>query len=277
MKRNLALQLTNSERIQESHLMTEDLQFYLGKIRSDAAECLVLSSVASDGKREVFLRTAEHLNGLAAQLEKAIAKSQSDRAGPAEHAAPATDNGASVEVPAAPSQPAARYRRVLPWLLVIVLGAVSATLASATGPIQKWWSVGQTPHEAVSPQESSNQAMLLLFSGEQAERKLLSERLAALNGRLDGLESSLDDLKKVRAQAADPVNTQSIQPVAPPPVAEASPPAPEKPVATAENVSENPSPKPSEAAGPRGCNLFRSFDAKSGTYVTLDGRRRPCR
>ena len=59
--------------------MTEDLQLYLGKIRSDAAECLVLGSIAGDGKREVFLRTAEHLNGLASELEKSISKVGADR------------------------------------------------------------------------------------------------------------------------------------------------------------------------------------------------------
>src|SRR5258708_33660800 len=56
-----------------------DIQAHLDKIRSDAAECILLSSLATDGKREVFARTAEHLNALASEIEKTIATSTADK------------------------------------------------------------------------------------------------------------------------------------------------------------------------------------------------------
>ena len=59
----------------------KDLQAHLDKIRSDAAECLLLSSLATDGKREVFTRMAEHLNALAFELEKTIATTEANRVG----------------------------------------------------------------------------------------------------------------------------------------------------------------------------------------------------
>ena len=57
-----------------------DLQVHLNKIRSDAAECRLLSSLATDGKGEVFAKTAEHLNALASDLEKTIATNSVIRA-----------------------------------------------------------------------------------------------------------------------------------------------------------------------------------------------------
>ena len=51
----------------------KDIQTHLDKIRSDAAECLFLSNLVTDGKREVFARAAEHLNALASEVERTIA------------------------------------------------------------------------------------------------------------------------------------------------------------------------------------------------------------
>lgn len=284
--------------------MTEDLQSYLRKIRSDATECLVLSSVSSDGKGEMFLRTAEHLNGLASELEKSITAIDAKRAGTVEQVMPIQENVANVP-PSSPYQ-TVRSRLILPWLLVIVLGAISATLIFTNGSVQNWSFPGQheavstqiqhetvsTPaqdearsnsaqHEAAStPQDNSSQAMMLvLFSSEQAERKMLSEQVAALAARLDGFSRNLDDLKKTHAEAIEPIHTESVSASAKPPVTDANPaPSGEKPIATAENILESSlSTKQSEPVGPRGCTLFRSFNARSGTYVTLDGRRRPCR
>src|ERR1700733_2157414 len=51
----------------------KDIQTHLNKIRSDAAECLVLGTLAPDGKQAMFTRIAEHLNALATDLEKTMA------------------------------------------------------------------------------------------------------------------------------------------------------------------------------------------------------------
>ena len=76
-----------------------DSQMHLEKIRTDAADCLLLLSTrAADGKQELFARLAENLNALALDVEEAIAT-----------------NG----------EQAARSRRMLAWLLVIVLAAIA--------------------------------------------------------------------------------------------------------------------------------------------------------
>ena len=42
-----------------------DVRTQLDKIRSDAAECMLLSQLVPEGKGQVFVRTAGHLNELA--------------------------------------------------------------------------------------------------------------------------------------------------------------------------------------------------------------------
>jgi hypothetical protein len=47
------------------------------KVRSDAAECALISNLATNQeKRELFARLAEHLTVLASEVERAIAKSE---------------------------------------------------------------------------------------------------------------------------------------------------------------------------------------------------------
>ena len=63
----------------------KDMQVHLEKIRLDAAECLSLSILANDGKRELFVRMAEHLNGLALEVEKAMAAERANVASATDH------------------------------------------------------------------------------------------------------------------------------------------------------------------------------------------------
>jgi hypothetical protein len=259
-----------------------DIQTHLKKIRSDAAECLVLSSLAADGKREVFIRIAEHLNTLALELETSI------RIGTNAAGVPKQEEIAVINPPPrAGAQQVGTLRRVFPWLLVIIFGAISGTVIWTNDPAEKYRAFVQWQHGTM-PQENSDRAFAeSLVSGEQVERKLLSDRVTAIAGRLDDIVSSLESLKKGHAETADTASTGSVGSEAKLPAAETAPPSPaEKPVATAENRPpsvESPTPLNSaslnqaDAVGPRGCSQFRSFDARSGTYVTLDGRRRPCR
>ncbi|MGA2058426.1 MAG: BA14K family protein [Bradyrhizobium sp.] len=251
-----------------------NIQAHLKKIRSDAAECLVLGSLASDGKQEMFIRIAEHLNALALELETST-KIGTDRGdGPKDD-----DNAVFNLPPQRPQQPAAWPRRVLPWMLVIVLGGTSGTLIWANSPAQKYRSFMQAKPEA-APQDNSSQTELTLrLSGEQAERELLLERMTALAGRLDGIESSLDSLKKASAETTAAISAGSAGAETKSPASESGPPpSVEKPAESSTSKSENPtSLKQADAVGPPGCSQFRSFDPKSGTYVTLDGRRRQCR
>jgi BA14K-like protein len=278
--------------------MTEELRSYVKKIRSDAAECLVLGNIVAEGKREVFVRTAEHLNGLAAQLEKSIATAEAK----ASLGVSRNDAKADTDLPVAnissPPLQSEKRRRALPWLVGILLGGCVVTaLLFAIHPAQVFsFSLQAKPDPEPAPQDKSNQAMLLLFSSEQAERKLIWDRLTELTGRLEGVQNSLDNLKRTRAEAEDSTSTATL-PSPKPPVAEQGPSpstdkavstgeakggklvseANEKPVSAADDVQETePLRKRSDDFGPPGCNLFRSFDRKTGTYVTLTGQRRKC-
>ena len=295
----------------------KEIQTRLAKIRSDAAECRLLSNLVTDEKREVFARTAEHLIDLALEVEKTIATNSVDiaRAGAREEAV-ATD--------AAHHQQAARPRRMLPWLLVVVLGGIVGAFFWANNPAKEYWSTLQSKHEtSPAPQDDTRQAIATLLSGEQAERKIWVEQLGVLAARVDNLvtalnnlETALDNLKTARAEIAGPSNKGSIGAEEKPPTAVTKPSAPEeKPVPREESRTstlESPAaakqsdrvrpatnrppiepvdrvgaiPVPPRRAeldphkptiGPSGCAQFRSFDPVSGTYVTLDGRRRQCR
>jgi hypothetical protein len=51
----------------------QDMQTHLEKLRSDAAECVLIRDLATDAqKRELFARLAEHLSALADDVEHAI-------------------------------------------------------------------------------------------------------------------------------------------------------------------------------------------------------------
>jgi hypothetical protein len=51
----------------------KDYQTHLEKLRTDAAECRLISDLATDPpKRELFARLAAHLGSLADEVEKAM-------------------------------------------------------------------------------------------------------------------------------------------------------------------------------------------------------------
>jgi hypothetical protein len=53
----------------------KDMESQLERLRADAAECALIRDLATDlQKRELFGRLAEHLNVLAAEVERAIAR-----------------------------------------------------------------------------------------------------------------------------------------------------------------------------------------------------------
>jgi hypothetical protein len=52
----------------------QDYQTHLEKLRKDAAECELISNLATDlQKRELFKKLAEHLATLATEVERAMA------------------------------------------------------------------------------------------------------------------------------------------------------------------------------------------------------------
>jgi uncharacterized coiled-coil protein SlyX len=310
-----------------------DLQKLLQKIRADAAECHLLSNLATDGKQEVFIRVAGHLNALALEVEKTIATNGAEGLNGAtttahiepghqdrvDHVAFAADRDQpattdSEQAGAANHAQTTRSRRLFPWLLLIALAAIAATLiwvghredASVVA------AVPSKPEPAPASQDDAIQAMAAALSEQQRERKQLAEQVSALAARVD-------DLEKARAEAAVPSTKQSPgedRPAAidakpstpeekPARTEESSNSSPEKPAA--ENTDSSPNqtngvlpgtgnpviepvdrvgtvPVPTRAEleprksanGPPGCTHFRSFDPVSGTYMTFSGRRRQC-
>jgi BA14K-like protein len=300
----------------------KDIQTHLDKIRSDAAECLLLSTLVADGKREVFAKTAEHLNALALEVEKTIATNGAEDGarGESEHMARPGDSGEAVATDIAVAHhKQARSRQVLPWLLVVILGGIVGALSWANNPAKIHWSLitSQSKHEMPpTPQDETKQAIASLLAGEQAERKILMEQLSWLGSRLDNLARAVDNLKIAHAENAALPNQDSVGADEKPPTVETTPSSSEEkpsrkdesrtstlespaaagqpntgPRATDSPLVEPPDrvgaiPAPARRAeldqrkptiGPAGCTQFRSFDPVSGTYTTLDGRRRQCR
>jgi hypothetical protein len=144
-------------------------------------------------KRELFARIAEHLNDLALEVEKATATSGADVPYAADH------------------EQAARSRRMLPWLLVFVLAAIAGAFFWANHRTEKdSSSVTTVKSTEQGPQDDAKQAIAALLSGEQGERKVLTEQLGALAARVDHLERALASLERARAEIARPSNKESV-------------------------------------------------------------------
>ncbi|RQH16447.1 MULTISPECIES: hypothetical protein [unclassified Bradyrhizobium] len=55
----------------------KDMRTQAEKLRTDAAECALIRDLATDTKkRDLFTRLADHLNALAAEVERAIEQSE---------------------------------------------------------------------------------------------------------------------------------------------------------------------------------------------------------
>jgi uncharacterized coiled-coil protein SlyX len=231
-----------------------DLQKLLQKIRTDAAECHLLSNLATDGKQEVFVRVAGHLNALALEVEKTIATNGAEGLTGAtttaqiepghqnrvDHVAHAADRDQAATTDREQAGPAnhvqtARSRRMLPWLLVIASAAIAGTLIwlehredrSVVAAVQA------KPEPAPASQDDAIQAMAAALSKQQRERKLLAEQVGALAARVN-------DLEKARAEATVPSTKQPASKDKPAAI-EAKPSAPEeKPDRTEEKSNSSP-------------------------------------
>ena len=57
----------------------QDMRKHLEKLRTDAAECAMISGLATDkAKRELFATLSQHLTVLAEQVEQAIRSARPD-------------------------------------------------------------------------------------------------------------------------------------------------------------------------------------------------------
>jgi hypothetical protein len=136
-----------------------DLQAHLRKIRSDAAECLMLSNLATEGKRELFARIAEHLNALALEIEKTTAVGGAadgsatvapnhEQTVPADHERPAA---LELEQAAAVRRPARSW-----WISSALLAGVLVLVAGA--------SLLAVDRASRTPQDDMKQAVATILS-----------------------------------------------------------------------------------------------------------------
>jgi BA14K-like protein len=285
------------------------MQAHAKKLRSDAAECLMLSNLVTEERRHLFARIAEHLNSIALEIETESVTIVPEGPGAVfPKQAEFTDHHAA---PADP-QPSARSWRQLPWSLFAALILIAGTAFWAINRIEtQTFSLSNLLQKTESASRNSNEDLAALFSDERGERKVLREQLSGLIVRLDGLAKELDDLKSLRTGTSAPSSKGTIgqedassMEIKPPPVeakvtrtgtnsALMETPAPEQTLGPS-LATANPSSEGSDqvgtipptraeldlrklTTGPAGCTHFRSFDPVSGTYTTFDGRRRPCR
>ena len=287
----------------------KDMQAHARKIRSDAAECLVLSNLVTEERRQLFGRIAEHLNSLALEIETEAKTTLIDEpsATPDQHVNLADAPAAS------PNHPrAARSWRLLPWLLLVVMIVIAGAVIWALNRTE--FAFANRVAKAGSEYQASAHEFATLLSEERGQRKAFSDQLNALIARLDHLAKDLDDLKSLRAGvSAAPSTKGDVSQEDPSSGTEAKPQLEEKMSSPAE-ISSTSSAGPAAAAqttgsapattnpagesadqvgtisttrneadprkltiGPAGCTHFRSFDPISGTYTTFDGRRRQCR
>ena len=284
------------------------LRTQLDKIRSDAAECMLLSKLVTDGKGQVFVRTAEHLNELALALERSIAINGADQgASRVSLSAPQSQDHEHAVSSKTAGPPPTRPRRMLAWILLTLI-ILSGVLGASSKQAREYWSLYAFHSKNDAPPSTPDQtlqAMSALLSGEQAEREKVIARLNELTARMDVLASSLNNLNAARDEAAAKPNKAAEEESRSPasqapasgvnsfpnenaaPALEGSPAAKQAdtvPPETVDHVGTIPAgqrrAEPSSrksAAGPAGCTQFRSYDPASETYTTLDGRRRECR
>ena len=304
MNLNLRLELVLLEQSSEPTSM-RDMQAHARKIRSDAAECLVLSNLVSEERRPLFARIAEHLNSLALEIETEGVTGVADKP-----SALPDQQVNFVDRPAALSDPqrAPRSWRLLPGALLVVLVIIGAGVLWAMNRTEL--SIAKLLQTTGSELQAPVHELTTVLSEEKADRKAFREQLDGLMTRLDSLTKEIDHLKSSRAGAPTPPTSASLSSEDQTPGAEAKPPAQQDTATAAGSTSPPTTPATGTTAsapansstasessdqvgaisaprtepesnartiGPAGCTRFRSFDPVSGTYTTFDGRRRQCR
>ncbi len=198
----------------------KELEIQLEKLRSEAAECRILSDVATDPeKRELFAKVGQHVAALVAGVEGALA------AEPA-NVAPAADDlekTAGADRTFADEKQATKPRGMLSFyalLVVLVLTVAAGTLVWPHGEKNSSLSAQAKtePPPALSAQvkaepppapQEGTPAMARFSPAEEEKLKLLLDQLGALVARLDNLE-------RARAEAVEPAAKGDPQTVSEP-------------------------------------------------------------
>jgi hypothetical protein len=189
----------------------------LEKIRSDAAECLLLSNLANGDKREMFAKTAEHLNSLVFEVENTMAINGARGASAGQHPTAVINDlttapdqvAATAGVVPTDHHQAARSYRILPWLLIIVAAPIAGVLLWANGPVEKYLPL----HTLRSKQEQSFPAQDSAKSGgpissEQGIGNAIVDWFGALAAPFGNLEKVLENLKRPNSEPVGSPNKE---------------------------------------------------------------------
>jgi hypothetical protein len=169
----------------------KDLQTHLEKLRTDAAECHLLSSLAADPvNREVFAKLGEHINGLASETEKVFEPEKPTT----EENVPAAAVFRMERTTASEPSDAARPRHKFPWLKVTTFVFVAVAGASFANNRAAEHSTAvvalqSRPEPSPAPRDDTKEITALL-SAKQERPDLVSDRVDALAARVDNLEGA---------------------------------------------------------------------------------------
>ncbi len=198
-----------------------DVQRVLEKLRSEVAECLVVSNVATDPeKRQLFARVAEHISGLASAVQKELVVPADVVEVVNQKPTNAIHGSESKEAKAANSiivpNHATELLRMHPWLAVVVLLAAAGAFVliwaekdSSFTALEAKVDPPQAPQEGNQAIADLKQAIIEFRSAEDDKRRLLSQQLDALAARVDNLE-------KARAEIAEPTTKLEAETVSEP-------------------------------------------------------------
>jgi len=185
------------------------MQTHLSKIRSDAAECLLLSTLAADDRSKMFAKMAEHLNDLASEVERGIANQPKLIEGKLDPVQPQSSRAADAEIDntvhqqnGTPTDPApqtvGRPRRMWPWLVIASIVLIAGSFV--------WRVYPEWPNSAQArPAEDSTKAMPAPKTAEQSDYQEISNRLSAVEARVEAVAGELEKLSNSKALVMSPV------------------------------------------------------------------------
>jgi TPR repeat protein len=183
----------------ERCFIMSDMKAHLDKIRSDAAECRLLSSIANSEKREMFATIAEHLNSLAFEVERSMVVEGAHLPFVEHRSAEFIADLPAVPIPAISTphvtHEVKKSRRVLPWLAIVFVVLSVGLLSQTQGTDSPFFSSQRwLPFRNEVAEEPK------LSPSETQEQKRVADQLSTLTARFGSLEKALDNLKTARAE-----------------------------------------------------------------------------
>jgi len=188
----------------------KELEIQLEKLRSEAAECRVLSDVATDPeKRELFAKVGQHVAALVAGVEGALAAESAN-------VTPAADDlekTGGADATLVDEKQATKPRGTLSFyalLVLLVLTVAAGTLVWPHGEKNSSLSASaQAKAEPPPGPQEGTPAIARLSPADEEKLKLLLDQLGTLVARLDSLE-------RARAEAVEPAAKGDPQTVSEP-------------------------------------------------------------